>query len=117
MKWIVEWHERYTILRFEGDLVVGATQFFETGVMPWLRMPFVPIVLDLSDLRIIASAGLSALVKLHNAVDESGIRLVLVKPSREAWQVLEMTRLNKLFAFADSVETAVANVSASSVRG
>jgi len=110
MKWVIQWHERCTVLRFEGDLVVGATQFFEAGVTPWLRVPFAPVVLDLSDLRIIASAGLSSLVKLRNGVVEAGVQLVVVKPAREAWQVLETTRLDRLFDFADSVEQAMARV-------
>jgi anti-anti-sigma factor len=113
MKWIIEWHERHTVLRFEGDLVVGATQFFETGLTPWLKMPFAPIVLDLSDLRIIASAGLGSLVKLRNALAEAQVRLVIVRPTREAWQVLEMTRLNELFEFAGTRDEAVVRVTGS----
>ncbi len=110
MKWIIEWRERCTVLRFEGDLVVGATQFFETGLMPWLKTPFIPILLDLSDLRIIASAGLSALVKLRHAVEATKIPLVVVRPSREAWQVLTIARFDHLFEFVDSAEQGVARL-------
>jgi anti-anti-sigma factor len=106
MRWIIEWREGYTVLRFEGDLMVGATQFFEAGVRAWLKMPFPPIVLDLSDMKIIASAGLSSLVKLQKAIAEAEVEVVVVKPSEEAWQALVLTRLDRLFTFADSIEQA-----------
>ncbi len=110
MRWIVDWREGYTLLRYEGDLVVGATQFFENGVTSWLSLPFAPIVLDLSDLKIIASAGLSSLIRLRNAATESGVCLIVVKPSVEAWQVIEMTRVDRLFNFVDTVEHAIAAI-------
>ncbi len=106
MKWTIDWRESYTVLRFEGDLMVGATQFFETGVIPWLKVPFAPIVLDLSELRIIASAGLASLLKIRKAAINAEVHLVIVKPTQEAWRALEMARLNELFAHADSVEAA-----------
>ncbi len=107
MKWTVDWRERYTVLRFEGDLMVGATQFFETGVVAWLTVPFAPIVLDLSDMKIIVSAGLSSLLRVLKAAEEAGVHLVLVKPSEEAWKAFELTRLDTLFVHADSVDAAV----------
>jgi anti-sigma B factor antagonist len=114
MKWIIQWHNRYTVLRYEGDLVIGATQFFEAGLTPWLKTPFAPVVLDLSDLRIVASAGLSSLVKIRHAVEQAGVRLAVVKPAKEAWRVLEITRLDRLFEYADSVDEAVVQVTSSS---
>jgi anti-anti-sigma factor len=114
MKWITQWHERYSVLRFEGDLMVGASEFFETGVMPWLKVPFTPIILDLSDLKIIASAGLSSLVRIQNAASEADIHIVMVKPTPEAWKTLVMTRLNSLFPCADTVEEAVQLVTGTS---
>jgi anti-anti-sigma factor len=114
MKWIIQWHNQYTILRFEGDLVLGATQFFEAGLMPWLKTPFAPVVLDLSDLRIVASAGLSSLVKLREAVERAGVRFAVVKPAKEAWRVLEITRLDRLFEYANTVDEAVVQVTTSS---
>jgi anti-anti-sigma factor len=107
MKWIIEWHESYTVLRFQGDLMVGATQFFETGVMPWMIVPFAPLILDLSDMKIIVSAGLSVLLKIRKAATEAKVHLVLVKPAQEAWKALEMTRLDTLFPITDTVEDAV----------
>ncbi len=106
MKWIIQWRESYTVLRFEGDLMVGATQFFETGVMPWLKAPFAPIILDLTDLKIIASAGLSSLIRIREAAVDAEVHLVMVRPAEEAWRALELARLNELFAHADSVEAA-----------
>jgi len=110
MKWTVEWLERYTVLRFEGELMVGAAQFFEAGVLPWLKMPFAPIILDLSSVTIIASAGLGSLLRIQNAASEASVHLVLVKPTQEAWQALAMTRLDTLLPCADTVEAAVALV-------
>ncbi len=108
MRWIIQWHEDYTVLRFEGDLMVGATLFFENGVMPWLNATFGPIVLDLSDLKIIASAGLSTLLKIRQAADEAEVHVVVVKPSYEAWQTLEITNLTRMFPFAESLDQAIA---------
>lgn len=86
--------------------MVGGTQFFEVGVTAWLEIPFTPIVLDLSDIKIIASAGLGSLVKIHNIVAEKGINMVIVRPSQDAWQAMQLTRMDRLFTCADSVEEA-----------
>ncbi|MBN1346535.1 MAG: STAS domain-containing protein [Phycisphaerae bacterium] len=107
MRWIVDWHENHTVLRFEGDLMIGATQFFETGVLPWLAVPFAPIILDLSDLKIIVSAGLASLIKIQNAASSADVHVVLVRPAEEAWQALKLTRLDRLFPHAESVKEAV----------
>lgn len=106
MRWVIQWQERYTLLRFESDLMAGATEFFETGVRPWLKTPFAPIILDLSDMTIIASAGLGCLIRIQKEAEQAGVHLVLVKPKKEAWRSLEITRLDRLFAHADTVEEA-----------
>ncbi len=106
MRWIIDWHEKFTALRFEGDLMVGATEFFEAGILPWLRKPFAPVVLDLSDMKIIVSAGLSTLIRVQRAAEEAEVHVVIVKPAQEAWQALVLTRLDRMFAAADTLEEA-----------
>lgn len=111
MRWIIEWHETCTVLRFEGDLMVGATEFFETGIMPWLKKPFTPLVLDLSDMKIIVSAGLSTLIRVHRAAEQAEAHFVIVKPDREAWQALVLTRLDRLFPAFDTADEAISRLS------
>lgn len=64
------------------------------------------IALDLSGLKTINSSGLSALIHLNTRSRLAGGYVVLVNPSPFVREVLEITRLDKLFDFCATVEEA-----------
>ncbi len=63
------------------------------------------IVIDLSRVTMITSAGLGLLVQLTARANTQGARLVLASPSQFVSGVLQTTRLQKYFeTFADASE-------------
>jgi len=55
------------------------------------------IVLDLSDVESLDGGGLGTLVFLHRWARDNGIQLKLVNPSPLVYEMLERTRLNRVF--------------------
>jgi anti-anti-sigma factor len=52
---------------------------------------------DLAMVTFVDSTGLAALVKINNAASAAGKALVLVKPRRQARQVIRLTQLDSVF--------------------
>ena len=55
------------------------------------------VVLDLSELEFMDGGGLNAFVSLHHWARHHGIQLKLVNPSRFINEMLDCTRLNRVF--------------------
>lgn len=66
------------------------------------------LVVDLSDVSFLGSAGLAALVQAKEAADNGSRQLLLVPGSRIAKRALEATGLLGLFSTADDVPEALA---------
>lgn len=66
------------------------------------------LVLDLSDVTFLGSAGLAVLVGAKDDADSRGHRLFLVPGSRIVRRALEATGLMQLFTVADDVPEALA---------
>ncbi len=65
------------------------------------------LVVDLSEVSFLGSAGLAALVEAKEAADQNGGRLLVVPGSRIAKRALEATGLLSLFTVADDVPEAL----------
>ena len=59
------------------------------------------LVIDLSDVTFMDSTGLRALWSLRQSVNARGNRALLRSPSRSVWRVLQTTKLDKVFDYAD----------------
>jgi len=66
-----------------------------------------PIVLDLSDMDFICSAGLGAIISAHLKSRDYKGQILLVSPQKSVRDLLETTRLTKLFPIFDSVPQAL----------
>ena len=66
------------------------------------------LVLDLSDVTFLGSAGLAVLVGAKDDADSRGCRLFVVPGSRIVKRALEATGLLQLFSVADDVPEALA---------
>lgn len=65
------------------------------------------LVLDLSELTFIDSAGLAALIAAHKGTRSAGTSLVLAQPSAAVRKVLSLTGLNGILRTAPTVEAAL----------
>lgn len=66
-----------------------------------------PLVVDLSAVTFIGSAGLALLVDLHNKCSEKSIPLALVATGSVVPRAIQVTALDQVFAMHDSVEGAI----------
>jgi anti-sigma B factor antagonist len=69
-----------------------------------------PVVVDLSDITFIDSAGLGALVGAHRRMLEAGGRLRVVRPPALVGRAFELTGLDELLDLYDDREAALATI-------
>jgi len=65
------------------------------------------VALDLSPVRLLASAGIGMLISLHKTCKEAGGKLVVFGLRDEIMQVLRITNLHRLVAIEASQEAAL----------
>jgi anti-anti-sigma factor len=68
------------------------------------------IVLDLSDLTLLTSSGISKLLRLRKGQLESKRQLILCCPRDAVWSVFLATGLDTLFEFNESVSDSLARL-------
>ncbi len=94
-----------TVLRLHGPLLLG--NFFPLQNM--VRSDNSPLlVMDVSDMPYIDSAGIGCLVGAHVSRENSGRKLVLVGANDRLLTSLKVTKVEQLFTLAPSVEQALA---------
>lgn len=111
------------VVRFEvvehgdGAVVVGVLGEIDTMTAPVLterlstQIPTAPLlVVDLTRVTFLGSAGLAALVEAKEATERAGHRLRLVCGSHAVARALEATNLMALFDVADGVPEALGSV-------
>jgi anti-sigma B factor antagonist len=69
-----------------------------------------PLVIDLTDVSLLDSSGLGALVSLLNRVRAGDGRLGLICPHRRLRRVFEITGLRRAFTFGDDLEGVLAGL-------
>ncbi len=64
------------------------------------------VLVDLSAVEFIDSAGLAALVRLRRQVEEAGAGVILVRPAAPAaWRIFELTGLDQVFDVSERPPT------------
>lgn len=64
----------------------------------------IAVVLRLSDVTYMDSAGVAVLVEVHQWAQKERIAFVLENPSKAARSVIEMARLTKFFTITDNLD-------------
>lgn len=99
-----------SILRLHGPLLLG--NFF--GFQNTVRADAASLlIIDVSDVPYIDSAGIGCLVGAHVSREHSGRKLVLVGASDRLLSALKVTKVDQLFTFAPDVEHATAQAASS----
>lgn len=65
-----------------------------------------PVVIDLTDVSLLDSSGIGALVSLLNQARATGGRLALICPQRRLRRLFEITGLRREFVLADDLPAA-----------
>jgi anti-sigma B factor antagonist len=103
-----------TVVMVHGDLTLsGSAQELRKTAEELLNTGPRNLIIDLSDVRFVDSAGVANLTVAWDKARKLGGRLALiVAPSSKVEQVLSLTRLNALFATYSTVDAALAAFSA-----
>ena len=89
-----------TVLRIHGPLLLG--NFFPLQSM--VRSDDAPLlILDVSDMPYIDSAGIGCLVGAHVSRENAGRKLILVGANDRLQTSLKVTKVDQLFVTADTV--------------
>ncbi len=83
-------------LQIEGKIILGSTQYFEKDITKnGFEGNHKVIELDMGNVSHIDSAGMGALMRLHQEARNHGKELVVVALSKKLESLFELTRLNK----------------------
>jgi anti-sigma B factor antagonist len=97
-----------TVVRVEGQLIVGNRQELKDLVNQALDAGSRKFLIDFSRTGYIDSSGLGALVALAKRVRELGGEIRLSGLNEDLRSLFELTKLDTLFAIADTPEQALA---------
>src|SRR5690348_18083907 len=97
------------VVQVEGQLIVGNRQELKDLVQAALDRGDRRILVDFSRTGYIDSSGLGALVSMSKRVRELGGELKLSGLNEDLRSLFELTKLDTLFAIADTPQQALAN--------
>ena len=98
-----------TVVRVDGQLIVGNRQELKDLIGSALEAGDRKFLIDFAGAGYIDSSGLGALVGLSRRVREAGGELRLSGLNEDLRSLFELTKLDTLFAIADTPEQALAN--------
>ncbi|MGD8632599.1 MAG: STAS domain-containing protein [Anaerolineales bacterium] len=100
-------HKRVVVVTVEGRIDSATAGEFEDALNEFTQQGKNNIVLDLSDVDFISSAGLRVLVTARKAVKGAGGEVVFANSSEQVLETLEIAGLDVLFQQYPDRETAV----------
>jgi anti-sigma B factor antagonist len=98
-----------TVVKVEGQLVVGNRQELKDLVFAALDKGDRRILIDFSQTGYIDSSGLGALVSISKRVREAGGELRLSGLNEDLRSLFELTKLDTLFAIAETPQQALSS--------
>jgi anti-sigma B factor antagonist len=100
-----------TLVVLGGELDIYTVASFRSD-LDQLDPAVTPLVIDLSEVTLLDSSGLGALVSLLNRARAGDGRLGLICPHRRLRRVFEITGLRRAFVFGDDLEAVLAGLAA-----
>lgn len=101
--------EKVTIFDISGDIDLATSPQLRKALLHELRELRMPrVVLNLKAVHYIDSSGVASLVEALKASRDSGSRLILFGLNSAIREVLQLSKLLRIFEITDSEEQAVA---------
>ena len=102
-------HDKTTIFDVSGDIDFANSPEVRQSVLRELReIRTSRVVVNLSQVRYIDSSGVASLIEGLKAARDLGSRFILIGLSTSAREVLQLSRLTKVFEIYDNEEQALA---------
>ncbi|MGH2408497.1 MAG: STAS domain-containing protein [Candidatus Limnocylindrales bacterium] len=98
-----------SVMQVEGQLVVGNRQELKDLVQAALDRGELRLLIDFSRTGYIDSSGLGALVSISKKIREAGGELRLSGLNEDLRSLFELTKLDTLFAIAETPKQALAS--------
>jgi anti-sigma B factor antagonist len=80
-----------------AEITASSAQSFRKFVLGLYKAQHVDMDLDMRSTTFIDSSGLGSLISLHKHMAERGGRIKLLNPRQSVLQLLELTRMHKIF--------------------
>ena len=106
----VDHHEQASVVRLIGELDAEDAPAVRTLLAEQVLRGTGNLVVDLSGLTFLDSAGLAALVAAHKGTRSAGTSLLLAAPRPAIVRILSITGLDSLLVRTASVEDALAHL-------
>ena len=100
----------HAVLSVTGNIDAGTEQWFRDALTSVLAHGVPRIVVDLSRVAFMSSAGIGVLMGVRRVLADAGGSLVLAAPHGEVAQVLSITGVAEVIPVAASVADAVARL-------
>jgi|SRR5689334_6636388 anti-sigma B factor antagonist len=101
--------EKITVFDVSGDIDLASSPELRKALLRELRVLRIPrVVLNLKDVRYIDSSGVASLVEGLKASRDVGSRLILFGLNSAVREVLQLSKLVRIFEITESEEQAVA---------
>ncbi len=100
------------VLSLIGQLDMASVGRLVSQAADAIRSGATRLILDLAGLEFVDSAGLAGLLNVLRRADRAGGGVVLVHVSPDLERVLSLTRLDREFAFAETLPRAAAMLAA-----
>ena len=102
-------HGSATVVKLIGSANMDVSAGLRDRLIALVEKQSEPLILDLSELRFISSVGLGGIIAAHLRCRHSQNEIRLVAPQPAIQELLEITKLTKLFAIYPTVEAAIAS--------
>jgi anti-sigma B factor antagonist len=97
------------VVHVSGDLDLYTAGLLHERLWPQLEHTAV-VVIDLTDVAFLGSAGLAELVAAHDVATRNGVRIRLIASGHAVLRPLEVTGLRSAFAVFETLEAALPEV-------
>ena len=103
-------HDETTIFDVSGDIDFANSPEVRQAILHEIREGHASrVVMNLSQVRYIDSSGVASLIEGLKAARDRGSRFILIGLSTPAREVLQLSRLTKVFEIYDNEEQALAS--------
>ncbi len=99
-----------TILDLSGEIDVSYATQLRDILVEIIEKGAGPLLVNLSDVRYIDSAGLSVLITANRKSQGAGLAFGLSNPQSTVQQVFKLTRINKVFKIFPTTEDGIATL-------
>jgi len=97
-----------TVLKLNGQFTLAELAAFESKIAQLTAHRPVRLIIDMSDLHLLSSAGIGALVKLQRRATELKCDLRLAAMQRNIEDVIRAARLDSVFTISATLSDATA---------